>query len=174
VADHDTLLKMALKRTEEFFHQSIAPELLSTLPPLRQAGEWRSWGPPGIVGVFYQTPEDKRRAKQFERQRGEPYPGLLTTDPKARVAMNISGSLEFFASNRIEGRAFRVHPTASFTLWQHAQVFRERLGKHIVYRVPLAFILGVRADEPELEVEERLQQLIDRTIKVWQDLYSGA
>jgi hypothetical protein len=86
------------------------------------------------------------------------------------VAIDISGALNFFASNRFEGRAFRVQSTASFVLWQHVQVFRERPGKHLVYSVPLALILGVNPSESESEFEERLDQLIDHTLQVWRDL----
>jgi hypothetical protein len=174
VADHDTLLKAALDLTKNYFQSFISPEIIAALPPLRRSGEWRSWGPPGIIGVFYQTMDGKQLARNFEERGLGPYPGLITTDPKGPVAIEISGTLGLFASNRIEGRAFRVAPASSFALWQHAQVFRERLGKHVVYQVPLAFILGEKPEETELEVEERIQQLIDHTIKVWRDLQGGA
>ena len=169
MASHNTLLQIGLDRTKERLH-SLSPEFLSSLPPLRRPGKWQSWGPLGVVGVFYQTMDGKRLSEKFKKKGFDPYPGLLTTDPKVPVAINISSELGFFASNRIEGRAFRVQPTTSFVLWQHAQVFRERLGKHVVYGVPLAFILGVKPDETETEFKERLDQLIDHSVKVWCDL----
>jgi len=173
VNDQKTLLQTALKRTKERF-SNISPEVRSSLPKLRRPGKWRSWGLPGIVGVFYQTKEGERLSKKFEKQGLGPYPGLLSTNPEAPVAIDMSGALNFFASNRIEGRGFRVQPTASFTLWQHAQVFSGRSGRHFVYIVPLAFILGTKPNETELELQERLDQLVDHTFQVWCDLDVGA
>ena len=169
MANHSKLLQIALERTKERFH-SLSPELRDSLHPLRRPGKWHSWGPLGVIGVFYRTKDGKRLSERFKKKGFEPYPGLLTTAPKIPVAINISGTLGFFASNRIEGRAFRVQPTGSFILWQHAQVFREKLGKHIVYSVPLAFILGVKTDEAEIEFQERLDQLIDHSLQVSRDL----
>jgi len=167
--NHSILLQMALQHTKKRF-QVLSSELPSSFHPAHHPKRWRSWGPIGTIGVFYQTKDGKRLSEQFERSGLEPFPGLLTTNAKVPAAIEVSGTLNFFASNRIEGRGFRVQPTASFALWHHAQVFRLKPGKHFVYSIPLALILGVMPAETASRIQDRLDELINHTLQVLRDL----
>ena len=170
MVDHEKLLDIARNHTDERF-RTLRGENVALLPPLLRPPKlrWRAWAPEGVVGVFLETAKIARAIKDHEKKGLEPFPGLLTTDPSGPVAIELSGSsLNFFASNRVEGLVgFRVKPNSSFTLWQHIQVFRPRSSQPLVYIVPLAFILSVPPSEEESDLLRRLDELIDHTLGVW-------
>jgi hypothetical protein len=177
VGEHPGFLDLAKDVAREYVER-LGAEVQPLLFPKPERGTvWRAWGPPGIVGVFCCTSEGDARATDFESSNLDPFPGLLTTKTRGVVAVDVKAERGFFASNRAEigaqAHMFRVFPGASFTLWQHVQAFRRAPGKHVIYSIPLAFVLGVKAEEHPDVLMERLVALIDHTVAVRKQFQGG-
>jgi hypothetical protein len=169
---HETFLRVAREHTAQRFRELYKAEAFSLPTSLRRPTlKWRAWAPEGVVGVFLETASTAREVKEHQRRGLDPYPYLLTTDATSRVAIETSGALNFFASNRVEGLiGFRVKPNASFTLWQHVQVF----APQVAYIVPLGFILSATESDNEADLVRRVGELIDHTLEIWRQLDAGA
>lgn len=104
--------------------------------------------------------------KAFQDRKLEPFPGLLAAQTGA-TAFVVAAPNMFFSSNWVEGKSldqpgqtFRVQPNGSLILHEHVQAFREGPGRHHIYKVPLAFVVGVSTEEGEESFLHRLDALI--------------
>lgn len=145
-----------------------ASAVISAVPDLKERIEFPVLGP-RLVGLFYLTLEQGRRATTAQARGLGPFPSLLTTDPSQEVAIDVKGPNFFFGGNRAEGLVLRIGPPASMTIWRHVQIFKHN-GKRIAYPVDLGFVLGLRQDEQFETVRPRLLSLLRHTIKVWRGM----
>ena len=119
--------------------------------------------------------KELKRVTEYQNNGWPPFPGFLISDEKrpqrSPVAVAISGSCNFFSSNRTSNMfAFCVKPGASFTVIDHFQEIKDVSGQEFKYKVDLAFIIGIAHEESWESIQKRLLELFKHSLNVWRDI----
>ena len=165
----------AIELVDKFFaeikHQAEIP-----LPPvLKSSGRWIASYDNSTLGIFYLNNNALQRVTEYQNKGWPPFPGFLISDKNrpsgSQVAVAISGSCNFFSSNRTSNVfAFCVKPGASFTVVDHFQEIKDVSGQEVKYKVDLAFIIGIAHEESRESIEKRLLELLEHSLNVWRDI----
>jgi hypothetical protein len=170
-----TIAQNAIKSVEKFFRelnreeQSYLPSLLKT------PGRWMANYDNTALGIFFLNNSALERVIEYQNNGWNPFPGLLIGESQkpegSPVAIFVSGSCNFFSSNRISNMfSFCVSPGASFTVLDHFQEINDSSGQEFKYLVDLAFVLGIHRGEKWSSVESRLSELLNNSLRVWQNI----
>jgi hypothetical protein len=171
----DNIALNAIKLVDKFFSEIKAQADIALPPVLKNPGKWIASYDNSTLGVFYLDNKALQRVAEYKNKGWPPFPGFLISDDKrpsgSPVAVAISGSCNFFSSNRTSNMfAFSVKPGASFTVVDHFQEIRDVSGQEFKYAVDLAFVIGIIQEESWDDVEKRLHQLLEHSLKVWRNI----
>jgi hypothetical protein len=164
----------ALKLVNEFFIEITKQPNIALPLVLKKSGRWLASYEDSILGLFFIDNEELKRTTQYQNEGWPIFPGFLVSEDKlpsgSHVAVSISGSCNFFSSNRTSNMfAFCVKPSASFTVVDHFQEVRDVSGKEFKYKVDLAFVIGISNGETWESVKKRLEELLEHSINVWRN-----
>jgi hypothetical protein len=169
------IVPKAIDHVKGFF-DSLGVEESKSLPPiLKKTGTWMAQYDQATIGIFFLTKPELERATNNQNKGYPAFPGfIVSVDNRpagAPVAVDISGSCNFFSSNHTTNMyAFSVEPGASFTVIDHFQEIRDSSGEEFRYRVDLAFVIGIHQGEGWQKAEKRLSELLNHTMEVWRKL----
>ncbi len=164
----------AITLVDKFFTKIKNQADIALPPVLKSPGRWIASYDNSTLGIFYLDNEALKRVTKYQNKGWPPFPGFLISDDKrpsgSPVAVAISGSCNFFSSNRTSNIiAFCVKPGASFTVVDHFQEIRDVSGQEFKYKVDLAFVIGISNEESWESVEKRLKELLEHSLNVWRN-----
>lgn len=165
----------AIELVYKFFAE-IKNQAESTLPSvLKDPGRWIASYDNSILGLFYLDNKELKRVTEYQNNGWPPFPGFLISDEKrpsgSPVAVAISGSCNFFSSNRTSNMfSFCVKPGSSFTVVDHFQEIKDVSGQEFKYKVDLAFVIGIIPEESWENVKKKLLELFEHSINVWRNM----
>jgi hypothetical protein len=162
----------AIKLVAGFFAGVKHGDRPSLPPVLKTPGRWIASYDNSTLGIFFLNEGALQRVTEYQNRGWPPFPGFLISDDQrpegSPVAITISGSCNFFSSNRTSNMfAFCVKPGASFTVVDHFQEIRDSSGMEFKYQVDLSFVLGIHHEEDWESVKTRLVELLDHSLNVW-------
>ena len=165
----------AISLVDKFFSETKQQGEIILPSVLRSPGRWIASYDNSTLGVFYLDNKELKRVTEYQNNGWPPFPGFLISDENrpsgSPVAVAISGSCNFFSSNRTSNMfAFCVKPGASFTVVDHFQEIKDVSGQEFKYKVDLAFIIAIAHEESWENIEKRLLELINHSLDVWRNI----
>lgn len=165
----------AISFVDNFFAEIKHQDEITLPSVLKSPGRWIASYDNSTLGVFYLDSNELKRITEYQKKGWPPFPGFLISDKNRpsdlQVAVAISGSRNFFSSNRTSNVfAFCVKPGASFTVVDHFQEIKDVSGQEVKYKVDLAFIIGIAHEESWESIEKRLLELLEHSLNVWHDI----
>lgn len=165
----------AIKLVEDFFARLSNEEKAALPPVLKTIGKWMATYDNSTLGIFFLNNPSLKRVVEYQNKGWHPFPGFLISEDQkpanSPVAIAISGSCNFFSSNRTSNMfAFCVRSGASFTVVDHFQEIRDSSGQEFRYQVDLAFVLGILPGEDWPSVESRLTELLNHSLNIWRKI----
>ncbi len=162
----------AIDYVKGFFDTFEVEEKESFPSILNKPGSWMAQYDDGMIGIFFLTKSELKRATQYQNRGYPAFPGFIVSKDKrpsdAPVAISISGSCNYFSSNHTTNMySFVVEAGASFTVVDHFQEIKDTSGEEFKYHVDLAFVIGFQQNEGWEKVKKRLSKLLNYTIEVW-------
>ncbi|MFH1146746.1 MAG: hypothetical protein V1736_03465 [Pseudomonadota bacterium] len=171
-AQMKSIASNGIKLVAHFFADLTGVDRNCLPPVLRTPGHWMASYDNHTLGIFFLDRGSLKRVTDFQNKGWPPFPGFLISDatrpPGSPVAVEISGSCNVFSSIRTTNMfTFSVKPGASFVVVDHFQEIKDSSGQEFKYKVDLAFILGIIENESWEDLQIRLADLLQHSLKVW-------
>lgn len=165
----------AISLVDNFFAEIKHQDEITLPSVLKSPGRWIASYDNSTLGVFYLDNNELKRITEYQNNGWPPFPGFLISDKNrssgSPVAVAISGSCNFFSSNRTSSMfAFCIKPGASFTVVDHFQEIKDVSGQEFKYKVDLAFIIGIAHEESWESIQKRFLELLEHSLNVWRNI----
>jgi hypothetical protein len=136
---------------------------------LNQQLRWISFADEELFSLIFLSQEDLKRVKHFQARQLNPFPGLITTNPKESYAFRFSGiRLGSISGNSVKNsNSFYIGPDSSFFVVDHTQSLNNVEFGELSYRLPLSYFISFGIEITPDNAYENLDELIVCSIKAW-------
>jgi hypothetical protein len=148
---------------DDKFRRTFPPVLLSH--PLH----WISFADEKLFSLLFLSQEDLTRVKDFLARQLNPFPGLITTNPKEPHAFIFSGiRLGSMSGNSVKNsNSFLIGPDSSFFVVDHTQSLNNVEFGEASYKLSLSYFISFGIEITQDTAYQNLDELIIYSIKAW-------